>query len=90
MYFEMQIEEIFGFNDGQTVFSGKVLLGPLFIKKCRCDLYSNDVKVETFDLEGEMMPLRKGRLEARSVSTFHPFSKKELRKLTNLKLISHL
>ena len=90
MDFEMIVDEVFVFNDGRTVFAGQVLSGPSFIKACKCELYSNEIRVNIFELEGEMMPLRKTRHKVRAVSTFHPFSKEELHDLPNLKLKSHM
>lgn len=89
MEFEMLVDEVFIFNNGRTVFAGRVLVGSQFIKKCKCDLYSNEVKVDTFDLEGEMMPLSRTQQKVRAVATYHSFSKGDLSELPNLKLKSH-
>ncbi|MHC4909142.1 MAG: hypothetical protein ACYTF9_05420 [Planctomycetota bacterium] len=52
--FEMQIEDIFKFRDGRTVFVGEIVNGPTHIDSCRCELLHDGSPVTTIMAEGEM------------------------------------
>ena len=52
--FEMQIEDIFKFRDGRTVFVGAITHGPTQIESCRCELLHDGSPISTILAEGEM------------------------------------
>ena len=69
MALEFIVGDVFRFEDGRTVFTGRLVSEFPYLKPCRADLLVDDVLICSVFLEEEMMPLhRKDRL-MRSVST---------------------
>jgi hypothetical protein len=68
-HFEMAVRDVFGFDEGRTVFVGKISQGPEFIRACKCELLVAGVPVARFMIEGEMIPMRKEQKNLRAVST---------------------
>lgn len=66
---EMQIEEIFKFTDGRTVFVGKVRGQSGFIPPGECELWIGEKLHSKLRIEGEMIAVRSKRSDLRSVST---------------------
>ncbi|RKG61854.1 hypothetical protein D7X30_00465 [Corallococcus sp. AB011P] len=69
MKWEMAIENVFRFADGQVVFVGRIQKGPRFISPCVCELWQGTERVKRLRLEGEMLPETHARKDLRSVST---------------------
>ena len=67
--FVMAVRDVFAFENGRTVFAGKVTCGPNYIPACDCELLVAGAPVARFRIEGEMMPVDKARKDLRSVST---------------------
>ena len=53
--FEMQVQDIFKFRDGRTVFVGAITKGPTHIDSCKCELLHDGCPVSTIMAEGEMV-----------------------------------
>ena len=54
--FVMDVADVFNFSNGRTVFFGAILDGPVFIRKCNCELWVDGSFVQEIEIEGEMMP----------------------------------
>ena len=67
--FIMEARDVFSCESGRNVFVGEILHGPDFVSGGPCNLLINGESVLRLDLEGEMLPLRKGREDLRAVST---------------------
>ena len=68
--FEMKVADRFNFQNGRTVFVGKVTGHPAPIRQMVCNLKISGNIIATVTLEGEMMPEVRGeRDDLRSVST---------------------
>lgn len=67
--FEMDVVDVFNFEDGRTVFVGTVAVGPAYISACDCELTIAGDVVARFRIEGEMIPLKRAPNHLRSVST---------------------
>ena len=69
MALEFVVGDVFSFEDGRTVFTGRLLGESPYLKPCQADLLVDDIVICSLSLEEEMMPLhRKDRL-VRSLST---------------------
>ena len=66
---ELRIDDVFSFEDGRTVFAGKLLRESDYIRACDAELVVERKTVGTIHLEDEMMPLNSPDKAIRSVST---------------------
>jgi hypothetical protein len=76
--FRMRIKDMFSFSDGRTVLIGSLEGGEnVIIRPGPCDVYLGDRKVQTIQIEPEMIPQRSNPLEfhsMRAVSTLDKIS----------------
>ncbi len=68
-HFVMAVMDVFVFEDGRTVFVGRVTSGPNYIPASECELLLAGAPVGRFRIEGEMIPLAKAKKDLRSIST---------------------
>jgi hypothetical protein len=67
--FELQVKDVFHFQDGQKVLIGPVQLGPNYIKSQACELLVDGVRRQLLRIEGEMVARPQQEQGYRSVST---------------------
>lgn len=65
----MNVLDVFCFEDGRTVFLGKITSGPNYISACVCELVIAGTPVCSFKIEDEMLPSHKTQKNMRSIST---------------------
>jgi hypothetical protein len=81
--FEMRVTDRFNFQNGRTVFVGKVTGHPAPIREIVCNLKISGNTIATVTLEGEMMPEVRGeRGDLRSVSTVDAIPKLPVGEIT--------
>lgn len=66
--FSLEVQDVFSFADGRTVFVGKLDTDASYVRPARCELIVDDHVLDEFDVEGEMMPTPR-KPEMRSIST---------------------
>ena len=66
---ELRVSEVFRFEDGRTVFAGRLLGDEIYIPPCRAELLVNGNVVAVLHVEGEMLPNGDHGAGWRSVST---------------------
>ena len=67
--FELQVKDVFHFQDGQTVLIGPVRVGPNYFKSQACELLVDGVRRQLLRIEGEMVAGPQQEQGYRSVST---------------------
>lgn len=69
----MEIEQVFQFSEGRTVFVGSIKGNVAFIRSCECVLVCKGQKTK-LRIEGEMIPERSLRKGLRAVSSAEQLS----------------
>jgi hypothetical protein len=69
MAVEFVVSDVFSFEDGRTVFTGRLVGESPYLKPCWADLLVDGIATCSLLLEGEMMPLHSKDRLMRSLST---------------------
>ena len=82
--FEMQVKDIFRFQDGRMVFVGSIEGEETIVHECTCDLLVDGQVEQTIQMEGEMLACRK-QSSLRSLSTKESVNVSDIKKSIVLK-----
>jgi hypothetical protein len=83
----MEVDDIFAFEGGRTVFVGAVSDPFPHIGSCECDVFAEGHAIAHLRIEGEMMPSSSPDPRMRAVSTVDQVDVARLRKESGLRLV---